>query len=74
MAAAVPMIPAYICGGHSRECYCKGYVLPGRCADLKKKVELTENYFFLYTIYQCVPFKDAFHSGHPHPISINKPI
>ena len=44
----------------------KGYVLPGRCADLKKKLNKQKIIFF-YTLYQCVPFKDAFHSGHPHP-------
>ena len=31
-------------------CYTKGYVLLGRCANLKKKIEHTEKYFFLYTI------------------------
>ena len=31
-------------------CYTKGYVLLGRCANLKKKFEHTEKYFFLYTI------------------------
>ena len=31
-------------------CYTKGYVLLGRCANLKKKFEHTEKYFFLRTI------------------------
>ena len=31
-------------------CYTKGYVLLGRCANLKKKFEHTEKYFFLCTI------------------------
>ena len=31
-------------------CYTKGYVLLGRCANLKKKFEHTEEYFFLCTI------------------------
>jgi hypothetical protein len=30
-------------------CYTKGYVLMGRCANLKKKFEHTEKYFFLFT-------------------------
>ena len=43
-------------------CYTKGYVLLGRCANLKKKIEHTEKYFFLYTIPMrsiqgCVPFR-----------------
>ena len=31
-------------------CYTKGYVLLGRCANLKKKFEHTEKYYFLCTI------------------------
>ena len=37
-------------------CYTKGHVLLGRCANLKKKIEHTEKYFFF------VHHTDAFHS------------